>query len=210
MDENKRQRVAEEVLGEESCATCKYWDGRWRGAIYSDTIKEWNSYGPNDTYSFRSEGSQFTYGECRRFPPTQSSVDKVRKYRDQIRWERWLDAEEKSYDEVNERLNVLEEEKEEAEKTATEHPEIWDRQMAEAKVAKLEKEIRKLERRQEENEWWNHEKQSASLEKMAPKESVRRGVWPTTTNYGWCGEYRRDKEKTDLLIWDLCDRDPNF
>jgi hypothetical protein len=205
MDDNKRQWVTEEVLGEERCATCKYWFGRWRGEIDSRTTKEWTDYVPNDTYELSSGSEQFTYGECRRFPPNQSVVEQVRRYSGLIKWELFNDALRASHQEADRRLSEANEEKQEAEKVAAEHPELWERQMAESKVAKLEKEISKIEAEQEEYEQEEQVERVNSLERFAPEESVRLGMWTSTTHDGWCGEYRRDKEKTDQLIEDLCE-----
>jgi len=204
MNYKKRQYATESVLEEESCATCKYWRGRWRGEIDERSIKNWMIY---DTYSFSTDSSQFTYGECRRFPPTQPEIEKVRKYVDQIRWQRWLEIMEKQHNDTESRICEAEKEKIEAEKVANEHPELWDRQMTEAKVAKLDKEIKKLQRQIENSTYATQEQQWAELERMAPKESVRRGRWIRTTQSGWCGEYKRDKDKTDMLINDLCCED---
>lgn len=204
MDNERRRYVAEAVLEEESCATCKYWRGRWRGEIDGRSIKEWTDRIRNDTYSFSSDGGQFTYGECHRLPPTQSAIEKVRNYGGQVRWERWLEMLEKQDEDRESRIREAEEEIREAEKVAADHPELWERQMAEAKVAKLEKEVKKLERQPENSSYTTQEQRLAMLDRMAPEESVRTGRWTKTTNHDWCGEYKRDKDKSETLIKNLC------
>lgn len=195
--DGKKEQLTRHVLGEDNCATCKYWQGEWRG-----NFREGFYY---HTYSHGVDSHQFTDGECRRFPPTQQAILKVWKHGDLIKWERLMEKMEKSYDEATSKISEAEEEKRVAEKVAFEHPELWERQMAEAKVAKLEKDIKQLEKRQESSIYANEEKMSIRLKREVPDQSVRVGRWIGTRNDFWCGEYKRDEWKTRQLVEYLCD-----
>ena len=210
MNDRSRQYVEEWVMEEETCATCKYWSGRWRGEIDRREITL-SGFMINDTYSTSTNDEQVTYGLCRRFPPSRLTVDKVRSYSDQVKWELLLEAKEQEYDKINEKISEAEIAKEQAEKVANEHPELWDRQMAEAQVKKLAKEIGKLVRRQEECDTSDSNKNLKDLDMLAPKKNLRTGAWIVVRSSDWCGEYKRCKEKTERLIHNLChDRDASY